>query len=278
VAEGLLILAEDEPTLRHIYAAAFKAKGFTVMGVANGIEALDLLARARPRVLVLDVMMPQLDGIETCRRARTLLGPDVPILFLTATDGMEALHACVAAGGNDFMVKTEKIETIAMRVGFWASRAGHTQAVVKHDAVVERVAAAHVVTRDPGRVEPASPETVIATLRTMLARARKLARTEFGRGPAQQAILIGYHAGALAYASDADHRMRPGFWTDLQELLRASGGLNDHTFNTLLDDWATTAVSAPFLAGANAGRQDYAAYVISPDTIPISLRHLIDAA
>src|SRR6202042_1713601 len=91
---------------------------------ANGREALEFLDRGTPKMMILDVSMPEVDGIETCRLARKKIGTEVPILFLTAMDGLDVLHKCIAAGGNDFIIKTDNVDSIVQRVCFWQQKLG----------------------------------------------------------------------------------------------------------------------------------------------------------
>ncbi len=124
MARGTVILAEDDATLRQIYEAALTQRGFRVFAVDDGAAVLALLPRLRPRLIVLDVMMPQLNGVETCRRARTYVGDSVPILFLTASNAVETLNDCMAAGGSDFLLKSERMDNLLARIELWSLRAG----------------------------------------------------------------------------------------------------------------------------------------------------------
>ncbi len=119
MAAGLIILAEDDAKLRKMYADFLGAQGYTVVTAQDGEEALQLLYKLTPRVLILDIMMPGLDGVETCRRARKIVDPEVPILFLTATDNMETVKECLMAGGDDYMIKTTRLDKILERVAHW---------------------------------------------------------------------------------------------------------------------------------------------------------------
>src|SRR4051794_17040097 len=83
-----LLLVDDEDNLRSMLEAALRHSGFEVHPVATGREALDQVADARPDLIVLDVMLPDLDGFEVCRRIRAT-GDRTPVLFLTARDATE---------------------------------------------------------------------------------------------------------------------------------------------------------------------------------------------
>jgi DNA-binding response OmpR family regulator len=120
MSSGLIIIAEDNATQRKLYCEFLESRGFTVVAANNGHEALALLQTLRPKVLILDVMMPELDGIETCRRVREQLGTNLPIVFLTAADELDKLDDCMRAGGNDYLIKTASLEHILARISYWA--------------------------------------------------------------------------------------------------------------------------------------------------------------
>ncbi|MDH5290609.1 MAG: response regulator, partial [Acidimicrobiia bacterium] len=81
-----LLIVDDEGNLRSMLSAALRHHGFTVTEAENGRQALEQVAKEHPDLLVLDVMLPELDGFEVCRRLRSD-GNHTPVLFLTARDG-----------------------------------------------------------------------------------------------------------------------------------------------------------------------------------------------
>jgi two-component system OmpR family response regulator len=83
-----LLLVDDEENLRSMLEAALRHNGFEVSSVANGRDALDAVPTVEPDLIVLDVMLPDLDGFEVCRRLRAV-GSRAPVLFLTARDATE---------------------------------------------------------------------------------------------------------------------------------------------------------------------------------------------
>ncbi|MCZ6859734.1 MAG: response regulator [Alphaproteobacteria bacterium] len=116
-----IVLAEDDPELRRLYTDFFTAHGFKVMAAANGLEALSLLHRVQARLVLLDIMMPELNGIETCRRARALIDRDTPIVFLTSLDYIDYVRKGIQAGGDDYIIKTAPLDEILERVTYWTS-------------------------------------------------------------------------------------------------------------------------------------------------------------
>jgi CheY-like chemotaxis protein len=80
-----LLLAEDEPDVQLIARLALKKAGFAVTTVNNGLEALEYVRTTRPDVILLDWMMPDMDGFETCKRLKADPATrDIPVVFLTA--------------------------------------------------------------------------------------------------------------------------------------------------------------------------------------------------
>jgi CheY-like chemotaxis protein len=80
-----VLLAEDEPDVQLIARLSLKKAGFVVTTVNNGLEALAYVAHTRPDVILLDWMMPDMDGFETCRRLKADPATrDIPVIFLTA--------------------------------------------------------------------------------------------------------------------------------------------------------------------------------------------------
>jgi two-component system, OmpR family, response regulator len=109
-----LLVVDDEENLRSMLAAALQHNGFTVTAVPNGREALEMIPVARPDLVLLDVMMPELDGFEVCRRLRAS-GDRTPVLFLTARDATEDKVRGLTLGGDDYLQKPFSLEELVAR-------------------------------------------------------------------------------------------------------------------------------------------------------------------
>ncbi len=109
-----LLVVDDEENLRSMLAAALQHHGFTVTVVPNGREALEVIPEARPDLVLLDVMMPELDGFEVCRRLRAS-GDRTPVLFLTARDATEDKVRGLTLGGDDYLQKPFSLEELMAR-------------------------------------------------------------------------------------------------------------------------------------------------------------------
>ena len=118
-----LLLVDDEDNLRVMLEAALRHSGFEVISAANGRDALELASSETLDVIVLDVMLPDLDGFEICRRLRQD-GIRTPIVFLTAKDATEDKVRGLTIGGDDYLVKPFSLEELVARVNAVLRRTG----------------------------------------------------------------------------------------------------------------------------------------------------------
>ena len=118
-----LLLADDDDNLRMMLEAALRHNGYEVTAVASGREVLAAVADASPDLIVLDVMMPDLDGFEVCRRLRAE-GRRTPVVFLTARDATEDKVRGLTLGGDDYVVKPFSLDELVARTDAVLRRAG----------------------------------------------------------------------------------------------------------------------------------------------------------
>ena len=123
MAGARLLLVDDEDNLRSMLDAALSHLGFDVVAVASGRAALEAAVSERPDLIVLDVMLPDLDGFEVCRRLRSE-GSRTPVLFLTARDATEDKVRGLTLGGDDYLVKPFSLEELVARAQAVLRRAG----------------------------------------------------------------------------------------------------------------------------------------------------------
>ncbi|MEJ7585220.1 MAG: response regulator transcription factor [Acidimicrobiales bacterium] len=121
-----LLLVDDEENLRSMLGAALRHNGFEVSAAVNGRDALEAVGTERPDVIVLDVMLPDLDGFEVCRRLRAD-GTRTPVLFLTARDATDDKVRGLTLGGDDYLVKPFSLEELVARVQALLRRSGLTR-------------------------------------------------------------------------------------------------------------------------------------------------------
>jgi len=147
-----LLLVDDEDNLRSMLDAALRHNGFEVHAVATGRAALDAVPAVAPDLIVLDVMLPDLDGFEVCRRLRTE-GARTPVLFLTAKDATEDRVRGLTLGGDDYLVKPFSLEEHVARVHAILRRAGSARpGSVLRCADLELDDDAHRVTRSGAEI------------------------------------------------------------------------------------------------------------------------------
>jgi two-component system OmpR family response regulator len=123
VPEARLLVVDDEPTIRELLSTSLRFAGFEVHTAADGQEALRLAEAARPDLVVLDVMLPDLDGFAVTRRLRER-GRDVPVLFLTAKDDVADRVAGLTVGGDDYVTKPFSLEEVVARIRAILRRTG----------------------------------------------------------------------------------------------------------------------------------------------------------
>ena len=121
-----ILVVDDEPNIAELLSAALTLEGYEVGLAATGAEAIDQVRSFRPNLVMLDVMLPDFDGTEVCRRLRNQ-GEHVPIVFLTARDATQDKVEGLSMG-DDYVTKPFSIEELMARVGAILRRAGEVAA------------------------------------------------------------------------------------------------------------------------------------------------------
>jgi two-component system KDP operon response regulator KdpE len=119
-----ILVAEDEAALRDFVSRNLRARGFAVVEASNGLEAVAVWENEQPDVLILDLMMPRMDGLEVCRRVRA--HSTVPIIVLTALDAESDKVAALDLGADDYLTKPFGVEELLARVRAALRRVGWT--------------------------------------------------------------------------------------------------------------------------------------------------------
>jgi len=148
-----LLIVDDEENLRSMLTAALSYHGFRVSVAATGRDALAAVAEQSPDLVVLDVMLPDLDGFEVCRRMRAD-GDRTPVLFLTARDSIEEKVRGLTLGGDDYLQKPFSLEELVARTSAVLRRVGEGRTERKRYTCgdLELDDDAHLVTRAGGEV------------------------------------------------------------------------------------------------------------------------------
>ncbi|MEU3503564.1 response regulator transcription factor [Streptomyces hundungensis] len=126
--EASLLVVDDEPNIRELLSASLRFVGFEVVSAATGADALAAVAKERPDLVVLDVMLPDMTGFAVVRRLREEPGgpgaDPLPVLFLTAKDGVDDKISGLTAGGDDYVTKPFSLEELIARIRAILRRTG----------------------------------------------------------------------------------------------------------------------------------------------------------
>src|SRR5580700_11406178 len=134
-----VLVVDDEPNIRELVQVALQFHGCSVTTAATGKDALRQAESGRPDLIVLDVMLPDLDGFEVCRRLRAG-GNEVPVIFLTARDTSSDTVTGLALGGDDYVTKPFSVEALVARVRAVLRRAARNAADAPADQGILRAA------------------------------------------------------------------------------------------------------------------------------------------
>lgn len=113
--EARLVVVDDEPSIRELLSASLRFSGFEVITASNGTEAIEVIVDSQPDLIIMDVMMPDIDGFTVTSRIRQE-GIDVPVLFLTARDDTQDKVMGLTVGGDDYVTKPFSLEEVVARI------------------------------------------------------------------------------------------------------------------------------------------------------------------
>ena len=113
--EATIVVVDDEPSIRQLLMAALHFQGFEVISASTGSEAIEVIKRNKPDLVVLDVMLPDIDGFTVTRRLRKE-GIESPVLFLTARDDTQDKIMGLTVGGDDYVTKPLELRELVVRV------------------------------------------------------------------------------------------------------------------------------------------------------------------
>ena len=176
--EARLVVVDDEPNIRELLATSLRFAGFEVFAAEDGMSALKLVRDTEPDLVVLDVMLPDMDGFTVTRRMREK-GQHMPVLFLTARDDTQDKITGLTVGGDDYVTKPFSLEEVVARIRAVLRR---THATPVDDAVLrfadlELDDDSHEVRRG-GRVIDLSPTEVKLLRYLMLNPGRVLSKAQ----------------------------------------------------------------------------------------------------
>ena len=119
-----VLIADDEEQIRNILSIYFKKEGFKVVEAADGAEALMQTQSAKPDIIILDIMMPVLNGLEVCKQVRKI--SDIPIIMLTAKDEDDDRILGLEIGADDYITKPFNTREVVARVNAVLRRSSQT--------------------------------------------------------------------------------------------------------------------------------------------------------
>jgi len=118
-----VLAVDDEPSLTELLSIALRYEGWVVTTASTGAQAVRAASQMQPDAIVLDIMLPDFDGLEVMRRIRTTQ-PNVPVIFLTAKDALPDRIAGLTAGGDDYVTKPFSLEELIARLRALLRRSG----------------------------------------------------------------------------------------------------------------------------------------------------------
>ncbi len=169
-----VLVVDDEPVLAELMTMALRYEGWTVATAGDGGAAIASARKAPPDVVVLDVMLPDMSGLDVLRKLRDQI-PGLPLLLLTAKDAVEDRIAGLTAGGDDYVTKPFSLEEVVLRLRALLRRTGVTTETSGAKIVVGDLALdedSHEVTR--GSEEIALTTTEFELLRFLMRNANKV--------------------------------------------------------------------------------------------------------
>lgn len=141
-----ILIVDDEPDILEFVGYNLRREGYEVHTASNGREAVAAAGRIDPHLVVLDVMMPEMDGLETCRMIRTHKAlKSVPVIFLTAKGEEESQIGAFEVGADDYIVKPVHVKVLMSRI-----RAVLKRAYGAEEGVTARAAAARACGTEEG--------------------------------------------------------------------------------------------------------------------------------
>lgn len=113
-----ILIVDDSPTIRAVLRAMVEKMGHSALEAGDGHVALHMFQQGRPDLVLIDVVMPVMDGYEGARRMRELGGPDdrMPIVFLSSNESDQDLGRAIEAGGDDYLVKPVSFEVLKAKI------------------------------------------------------------------------------------------------------------------------------------------------------------------
>lgn len=143
-ATNKILIVDDEPDILEFLQYNLRKEGYQVVTAPDGLQALTVAEKEKPDLILLDIMMPEMDGVETCRQLRSKKEfNDTPIAFLTARDEDFSQIAALDVGGDDYITKPIKPRVLMSRINALLRRSNRateeeSRTISLHDLVIDR--------------------------------------------------------------------------------------------------------------------------------------------
>lgn len=278
MSRGIVLLVDDDPRHRLLYTDFLEAKDFTVFSAADGADALRVLHRVKPKVVLMDVMMPGLSGIETCRRIRQIGDLNtVPIIFLTALEYAEHLREGLVAGADDYVLKSGRMRDVLERINYWCMPYSREKSSARRSKAIEDVE----IFLEDNPIDSVRPrlkwrnDPIAVELTQFLERALSVAGKDFGKTQEHQLYFLGYVAGVVDHEVSSHARLKPDIKKYIRGALRTSGLMDEEQIQALVESIERVSADEIARAGWRNGRRDKgAADAAGEDFIPRGLMEI----
>jgi DNA-binding response OmpR family regulator len=274
MSKGTIILVDDDAKHRRLYADFLGGHGYNVVTASDGHEALSLLYRVTPKLILLDILMPELNGIETCKRIRANGAHKMPVLFITSLEYIDHIKEGLLAGGDDYILKNGSLDHVLERVRHWSTSDARLKAEKRRTKAIKDVTAyldQNALTATRSQLKWREDPIAVA-LTDFLERALAVVGDRFGQTQEQQLYFLGYVAGIVDYELEKQGTLKPQMQKYIRGALRTSGIMSEEQVNELLEQLNAVAANELARTGYMNGRHDKsAADAAGPEFIPRGL-------
>ncbi|MBO6948915.1 MAG: response regulator [Rhodospirillales bacterium] len=272
-SKGLVIVVEDDATVRRMYTSSLKQLGYTVLAAESGEDGLALLSQHQARVVILDIDLPGISGIEVCRRSRSLATAKAPVIFITGNDTVDILQECIEAGGDDFIVKGGPMSALLERVNYWARGSSRKVSERQRRLILDKTGA--MIEALEAKPEPkalataaADPSQLVEHPDVLRVRDAFLSLKEKWPDLSDHSVKarirrFGYLTGLVNAAAKSSLEMKVRFMDFLRASMMECGVAKENELATMFENWHQLYTNPNFSDACAAAEKDFAD--VSPD-------------
>lgn len=255
----MIVLADHHKRDRDRYGAALETLGHQVMTLENGQDMLRFLDANDAELVLLEVTLPGLDGIEVCKKARSLQHM-APVLFITQHSSIEYLQACLDAGGDDFIVKTDDIDAFIERISYWLRGDARMQADRKRAKALQEVK--KIMQERFGENNDSREAVFLNVSRAQsgmlrfVERARDAAGSDFGHDVREKLYLLGYAGGVVDFWVTERRAIEDQYFHCLRAIVVDANILAEQEVDEFFQSWSQLCTSPDFRRAFDDGRKE----------------------